>query len=207
MPLCRYAGLRRDLADASTVFRALVAIALAVGMIASLGGCEKTRQAFGMTKSAPDEFAVVTSAPLVIPPDYGLRPPTPGARRPQEASTRSEARGILLRSGSSGRQGGPGGKAPSQGEVSLLSKAGAGNADPSIRDKVSRESSVLAESDTNFMTRLMFWQEEEPPGTILDADKESRRIRENAALGDMPVKGTTPVIERREKGFLEGIFN
>jgi hypothetical protein len=57
------------------------------------------------------------------------------------------------------------------------------------------------------MTRLMFWQEEVPPGTIIDASKESRRLRENASLNDPAVKGATPVIERREKGFLEGIFN
>lgn len=186
---------------------AIVTALVAIGLIASLGGCEQARQAFGMQKSAPDEFAVVTRAPLVIPPDYGLRPPTPGAQRPQEASTKDEARNILLRSGQSGVQTEPAGKAPSRGEVALLGKAGAGNADPSIRDKVSRESSVLAESDNNFMTRLMFWQDEELPGTILDADKESRRIRENAALGDASIKGTTPVIERKEKGFLEGIFN
>ena len=186
-----------------TIFRALVAI----GMIVSLGGCEQTREAFGLEKSAPDEFAVVTRAPLAIPPDYGLRPPTPGAQRPQEASTQNEARDILLRSGPNGAQGGPGGKDLSRGEVALLGKAGAGDADPSIRAKVSRESSVLAENDKNFMKRLMFWREDEPPGLILDADKESQRLRENAALGDAPVKGTTPVIERKEKGFLEGIFN
>ena len=193
--------------NSSAIFRAPVAITLAIGLIASLAGCEQTRQAFGLQKSAPDEFAVVTRAPLAIPPDYGLRPPTPGAQRPQEASTRNEARDILLRSGSTGAPGDPGGRALSRGEVALLGKAGARNADPSIRDKVARESSVLVDNDKNFMTRLMFWQADEPPGTILDADKESRRIRENAALGDMPVKGTTPVIERREKGFLEGLFN
>ena len=30
-------------------------------------------------KEAPDEFAVLTKAPLVIPPDYNLMPPKPGA--------------------------------------------------------------------------------------------------------------------------------
>ena len=186
-----------------TTFRALVAI----GVIASLGGCEQTREAFGLNKSAPDEFAVVTRAPLAIPPDFGLRPPTPGAKRPQEDSTKNEARGILLRSGPNGAQAVPGGKELSRGEVALLGKAGAQDADPSIRDKVSRESSVLAEGDNEFLARLMFWRDDEPPGRIIDADNESRRLRENAALGDTPVKGTTPVIERKEKGFLEGLFN
>lgn len=189
-----------------TIFRALAAIA----MIASLGGCEGARESFGLAKSSPDEFAVVTRAPLAIPPEFGLRPPTPGAKRPQEASTQNEARQILLRSGrngAEGAEGGAGGKEFSRGEVALLGRAGAGNADPAIRDKVSRESSVLAEGDKGFIKRLMFWQDDEQPGIVIDANKESRRLRENAALGDAPVKGATPVIERRDKGFLEGIFN
>ena len=186
-----------------TKFRIFVAI----GVIASLGGCEKTREAFGLQKSAPDEFAVVTRAPLAIPPDYRLRPPTPGAQRPQEATTRNEAKDILLRSGSNGAQGDAGDTKLSRGEVALLGKAGAQNADPSIRQKGSRESSLLAEGDSKFMATLMFWQDEEPPGVILDAGSESRRLRENAALGDAPVKGTTPVIKRKQKGFLEDLFN
>ncbi len=186
-----------------TIFRALAAI----GMIAILGGCEQTRQAFGLTKSAPDEFAVVTRAPLAIPPDFALRPPTPGAQRPQEASTRNEARQILLRSGRNDAPGGPDGTGLSRGEVALLGRAGAENADPLIRERVSRDSSVLADGGKGFIKRLIFWQKEEPPGTVIDAGRESRRLNENAALGDAATKGTTPVIERKEKGFLEGLFN
>ncbi len=180
------------------MFRVLVAI----GLMALLAGCEQARSSFGLAKSSPDEFAVVTRAPLAIPPEFGLRPPTPGAKRPQEASTRSEARDILLRSRPT-----EGGKNFSRGELALLGKAGTAKADPAIRQKVSRESSILAESDDTFMKRLMFWQEEELPGSVIDAKKESRRLEENASLNDPVVKGTTPVIERREKGFLEGIFN
>ena len=50
-----------------------------VALIISVGGCEGVREAAGIAKKAPDEFAVVTRAPLSMPPDYGLRPPRPGA--------------------------------------------------------------------------------------------------------------------------------
>lgn len=36
-------------------------------------------------RNRPDEFAVARQAPLVIPPDFALRPPQPGAPRPQDA--------------------------------------------------------------------------------------------------------------------------
>ena len=42
--------------------------------------------------TAPDEFRVVRKAPLTVPPEYNLRPPTPGSSRPQELSTESQAR-------------------------------------------------------------------------------------------------------------------
>ena len=180
---------------------------MVTGVIVSLGGCGKTREAFGLQKVAPDEFAVVTRAPLAIPPDYGLRPPTPGAQRPQETTTKDEAKEILLSSGSNGAHSKFGGKNVSRGEAALLGKAGAQNADPSIRKIVTRESSVLAARDDQFLAALMFWQNEKRLGTLLDARKESRRLRENAALGDAPVKGTTPVIERTQKALLKDLFN
>jgi hypothetical protein len=59
--------------------RHLLRIAALGGMALVLVGCDTIRQAAGVTKEPPDEFAVVTKAPLVMPPDYNLRPPKPGA--------------------------------------------------------------------------------------------------------------------------------
>lgn len=178
---------------------------MVLAMIAALGGCEQAKESFGMARSSPDEFAVVTRAPLSVPPEYGLRPPTPGAQRPQEATTRNEAREILINSGGKGASGAAG-AGLSPGEAALLGRAGAANVDPAIREKVARESAVLAAGDKNFVERLVFWHKDEPPGVVVDADAEARRLKENAALGDAATKGSTPVIQRRKKGLLEGIF-
>jgi hypothetical protein len=37
----------------------------------------------GFDRDRPDEFAVARQAPLVIPPDFSLTPPSPGAARTQ----------------------------------------------------------------------------------------------------------------------------
>ena len=37
--------------------------------------------AFGYGKSAPDEFTVISRPPLILPPDYNLRPPGSGSAR------------------------------------------------------------------------------------------------------------------------------
>src|SRR3978361_2400009 len=51
---------------------------------------------FGLTRDAPDEYTVTTRAPLSMPPDYNLRPPRPGAPRPQEQSERQQAEEALV---------------------------------------------------------------------------------------------------------------
>ena len=55
---------------------------LCAGVVAG-GLRQRCASAAGLTKKSPDEFAVTTKAPLVIPPDFNLRPPMPGARAAQ----------------------------------------------------------------------------------------------------------------------------
>ncbi|MEC7489468.1 MAG: DUF3035 domain-containing protein [Pseudomonadota bacterium] len=168
-------------------------------------GCEGTREAMGIGKQSPDEFAVVTRAPLTMPPDYGLRPPRPGAKRPQEKTVTETARERLVGSRGSTKIR-RNGTSPSTLEAALLSKAGAKNPDPEIRRIINRESSILAMEDHSFADRLIFWQQRLPRAASIDAAAENKRLRENAALGDPPTKGRSPRIIRKRKGWLEGVF-
>lgn len=72
-------------------------IGLAIVAVSLLGGCARgtVQDALGMGKRAPDEFAVVKRAPLIVPPDFDLRPPDPGAPRPQIGRTSDQARVAL----------------------------------------------------------------------------------------------------------------
>jgi hypothetical protein len=60
-----------------------------------LPGCTGFERAIGMERVGPDEFAVESRAPLTIPPEFDLRPPQPGAPRPQEASSADKARKVI----------------------------------------------------------------------------------------------------------------
>ncbi len=167
----------------------------------SLGACEGVREELGLNKRAPDEFAVVAKAPLVLPPDFKLRPPAPGTRRPQEASPTEQARRLLTK------------RAPldtsdlSPGEAELLKIAGAERADPQIRRILDEETSLLIKEDQSFADRLIFWQKQPPFGTVVDAAKEKKRLQENAATGAPVTKGETPYIKRRKRAIFEGLFN
>jgi hypothetical protein len=184
---------------------AAIAVGVAVLLALSLAGCSQTRQALGLTKQAPDEFQVVARAPLSLPPDYNLRPPAPGAPRPQEGTASDQAKTAVF-----GYQaGGALGDAPagsSQGEAALLQSAGATGIDPNIRLLVDQETSSLIEQDKKFIDDLIFWRDPEPPGEVIDPVAEQQRLQENAALGNPVTEGETPIIERRERGLLEGIF-
>ena len=57
-----------------------------------LTGCNSIRQGVGLERVTPDEFRVVSMAPLSVPPEYGLRPPAPGQPRPAELAPESAAR-------------------------------------------------------------------------------------------------------------------
>jgi hypothetical protein len=83
-----------------------------------------------LSRERPDEFAVQRQAPLLIPPDFALVPPQPGAPRPAEGTAAQQALEALF--------GGPAER--SAVETSALQRAG--TPDPAIR-------SVVGDPSTN----------------------------------------------------------
>jgi hypothetical protein len=184
-----------------TVGRTVVIAAIAA---LSLSGCAETRRALGYDKAPPDEFAVVSRAPLSQPPDFALRPPDPGAARPQEGTTSDQAKAVLFGSQATAKTAAFTDR--SAGERFLLTKAGADKAQPDIRRKVNEDASALAEANQSFTDEILFWQKKAPPGDVVDAAKEAKRIEDDTALGKPVTEGDTPKITHRQKGWLEGIF-
>ena len=160
----------------------------------------------GSRRSGPDEFGVVTRAPLSQPPDYALRPPRTGAHRPNEVSPREEARNQLLNvtatsadaryalsggaNGANGANGGQHESGFSRGEQALLKQADALNVDPEIRVIVDRESGRVNEDDS-LVDKLVFWRKDEPTGKPIDAKKEADRLSRDAALGVPPTEAAS----------------
>lgn len=187
----------------------LARVLFLIALIAPLGACDALRTAAGLDRTAPDEFTVISRAPLDLPPDFSLRPPQAGALRPQDVTPTQQARQTVFRSNSekdsAASQAAARGNR-SAGEMALLKQAGAGAAEPNIRQLVNQENSKLLESDRSFVDRLIFWQKAEQPGNAIDPTKEAQRLRENAALGKPPTEGESPTIERKKRALLEGIF-
>jgi len=101
--------------------RKLTATTFLLAGCAMLGAC----QGGGLlNRERPDEFAVQRQAPLVVPPDFSMVPPSPGAPRPGEGTAAEQALEALF--------GGP--AARSAVETSALDRAG--TAAPGIRSQV-----------------------------------------------------------------------
>jgi hypothetical protein len=105
-----------------------------------VSGCSNWKQSLGIEPTSPDEFAVESRAPLTLPPDFDLRPPQPGATRPQETSVASKAKGVVDNAG-------PG--APGQQASGTLHYTGTNIADPNaqIADQ-SLAAKLLQSNDT-----------------------------------------------------------
>lgn len=152
----------------------------------ALSACSGVRQALGAEKVTPDEFRVVTIAPLTVPPEYNLRPPRPGEPRPEEIYPDQQARAALL--GSSGNFEG------SDGEALLVARAGGGEADPFIRAIIDGEAGGVVHKTRSFSDQIMFWRGDGSTGissaqTPLDAEAEAERLaRAEAVTGGQPVE-------------------
>ena len=186
---------------------------LIAGLVAAgtlLSGCEGVKDQLGLSKEAPDEFRVVARAPLSVPPEFSLRPPEPGAVRPQEGTAQEQAQTAIF-----GREGAVASEREveiiqgrSAGEANLLLQAGAAEADPNIRETVNRETQAINEESESFINALIFWKEEPLPGEVVDPSAEADRIQENEALGEPVTSGETPTIEREDnEGLFEGLFH
>lgn len=169
--------------------RRLVAVFGLLALVAGCGGERTLADRLGMGRNVPDEFQVVERAPLVVPPEYNLRPPTPGARRPQEGTTSERAQRALT-----GRAPEPGATTP--GAQALLTQAGTENADPDIRATLAEETRGLVGLDESRFLFILDFQRRayaRADETPLDARAEARRLADagvevrTTRIGSQPI--------------------
>jgi hypothetical protein len=161
----------------------------------SLQGCQQVKRGLGLEKVIPDEFAVVSRAPLAIPPDYALRPPHPGAPRAQETPIVDQARQNVFRAGDDQAKlpAPTGERTPGEGE--LLRQAGVANALPDIRDLVNREAAQNRPLDEGFVDKLLFWRHPEKAAAanqVVDPRKEAERLFQAKSAGLSPAPDAAP---------------
>lgn len=145
-----------------------ISCVLAGGVI--LSGCSSATKALGLKQSAPNEFNIVTKAPLVVPPEYNLRPPQIGESSYENNYSQAAAREALV--------GNIDDAEPSNGEQYLLVKANAPRANQEIRVEIDGQNSVERKTES-FTDKVM-----RGANVALDAEAEAKRLQSiNAATG------------------------
>lgn len=143
-----------------------------------LSACTQTTKALGLTKNAPNEFNILTKAPLVVPPEYNLRPPQIGTSNAENNYSQKSAREALIGDVDEAE--------PTRGEVVLMSKAGVGRANQEIRLEIDGSNSVERKSKS-FSDQVLFWRDGKvikPDGSPVDPEIEARRVESmQAATG------------------------
>jgi hypothetical protein len=165
--------------------RALTIVATACLSLAA-SGCTGFKQSMGGGKVAPDETAVATRAPLVVPATFDLKAPQPGAPRPQDSDTAAAAQRVL--------GGGTAKSAPaSEGEKALLGATGANAADPNIRQELRQEVREQRKRKS-YSDTVLFWRGDRVEvGSPLDPREEAQRVRTM-----QPTPQPAPVIEKMD---------
>jgi len=187
-----------------------LSLILTAMLITSACDGTEVRDAVGLTRTAPDEFVVVSRPPLSVPPDFELRPPRPGETRTDE-STERQARNLILK-------GDPNSAttidelvpasdkvntavdpvittdAKTAAESTFLGKLGAEKADPDIRKKLGADVTTPKDTaDSKSLYEKLIKEEGAEP--VVDAKKEATRIRDNKEKGKPINKGKVPEVD------------
>ena len=176
----------------------------------TLAACQSFRDAAGISKQSPDEFAITTKAPLVIPPDYNLRPPKPGAAPTNQVSPTVQAQTTLFNSQTAATASTA--STYSQGEQELLAGAGATNADNSIRRQIATDNDSSG-SDEDFSNQVLFWQDHpDQSGTPVNADAEQNARAAGQTSGTQAQPSQQPQqqdnsTKKDDSGWLDGLFD
>jgi hypothetical protein len=198
-------------------FRSSFLLVAALGVATlPLAGCDSFNRAIGKTRVIPDEFQVVSNAPLAIPPDYTLRPPRVG-NGPAESNPTDQARETVFRAGDTQQADvPPPTQSMSPGQQDLLKQAGAVNSPADIRQTVDDDPSTGVPFERSLVDKLLFWSgpTTPPSNAVIDPSQEASSLRLAQSVAQpgtapkAPANTITPTFERTTKksGWFDWLF-
>ena len=158
-------------------------------LILTINACSSVRESAGVTRRSIDEFQVVENPPLVIPPDFTLTPPDQLEEKNIDNIESELAEEILF--------GLDDNKTQTQKQLStmsqILSEVDTLDASPSIREEIDKEFSQELQTSEIFQDN---WESEIQ---ILDAIKESERIRNKKFKNESIAEGEIPTESKKIK--------
>jgi hypothetical protein len=169
-------------------------------LAATVAGCGSDRtvgERLGVTRRAPDEFQVVRRAPLVLPPDYNLRPPQPGAAPAQTQDTAAQAEALLTGQPPIDRTAPAAGASSQSTAESALVAQSPVESEPGIREVLVAENQDLVDLDEGRFLFILSWQRRDPrrDEPVIDPRAEAERLAAGEAGGVVTQRtGSQPLL-------------
>ena len=115
----------------------------------SLMGCgSQLAKILGTDKMPPDEFTILTKPPLIIPPEYNLRPPSEGEIRPEPQQSSRDLQAILFGNSSASNQ-------FSTSEINAMTGSGVAESIPNIREVLDSEMRDVEDVDESVKAQIL----------------------------------------------------
>ncbi|MAF68511.1 MAG: hypothetical protein CMH25_04115 [Micavibrio sp.] len=194
--------------------RKITSLLILGASLAGLSACSGAKEKLGLVKDAPDEFAVIRRAPLVVPPELARLPvPQPGAPRPQEKSAQELAAEAVFGENvpqsveddiaennlfaDVPRDNVNSASQPTAAESALIEAAGAQSASSDIRQVVNEENEDTAYEEQAVIDKI-FDRKIEAEGSVLNPTEEAARIRQQVPEARVIVPGEMSAPETAE---------
>ena len=155
-----------------------------------LSSCSTVRKSAGVTRKSLDEFKVVENPPLVIPPDFNLLPPEQLEKKNIDDVETELAKEILFGLDEN-LENNENEKLSIMNQI--LKSTEANNVDSNIRKEIDEQFANEMKTDSIYQIE---WDTEIE---VLDAIKESERIRNQLIQGKSIAEGEVPTIIQKTK--------
>ena len=162
-----------------------------------LSSCSNIRESAGVTRKSIDEYKAIKNPPLIIPPDFNLVDPDQLQQKNIDDVEKELAKEILF--GLDEKEQNAEKQLSTMNEI--LSQANATDASNDIRKEFDQEFAQEKKTDGVFQVD---WDNEDE---VLDAVKESERIREknfkgeNISKGEVPIKTEKIKVKKKKRFF------
>lgn len=180
-------------------YNMVMAFAVIALSTASLSGCSNPKKALGLNRSVPDEFTVVSKAPLVLPPEYNLTPANESSITAVAETPSQKAESIVFSLDRKAQVKPVDVKDKSTNK--LLAMAGATQDNSGIRATIDKETLGLIEDNKGLGDMLLFWNDTvyDPTADTVNAKQEKQRLQSNKKEGKPVTAGETPVVKAKQK--------
>ena len=160
-----------------------LSILILIILIFTINSCTSIRESAGVNRKSHDEFTVVENPPLVIPPDFNLLPPEQLQEKNLNNLEKDLAKDILF--------------GISKEDVAIEQTISTMNDILLQSDALNTPTNIRKEIDEDFFSQIntesIFSTDFETQVEVLDAIKESERIRNQNFEGESISEGKVPI--------------